>query len=327
MKIKETFLQKVEEEKEVLSRMNYLRGFFAILIVLGHCGRRFESEQLLLAIPHYGAYIWVCFFFTVSGWSLAYNFDYKEKYLEKFWIRKIMKLVLLAIETEIVAQFLMYIFLKKRFYINITILNDINWYIYEILVLYVLFWVSFRYFPKPLIREIFVWLISIFVAIGTWLLYRYGSWSGWSYAYYYSVLCFPLGISIHKLFGKIVEKKQIFLLVCSSLAIGSVPCIVMPRESFIGGVLLHNILGICAMIILIIVLCYLDVKKIRCLKLLTGIATYIYLYQFCVLKIIYELYKNANHGIDWKYVLLVLFFTVTLAAMVNYVNKLLKKDI
>ena len=47
----ESTLKINKSESEILSRMNYLRGLFAVLIILGHCGRRFESEQILLAIP------------------------------------------------------------------------------------------------------------------------------------------------------------------------------------------------------------------------------------------------------------------------------------
>lgn len=39
--------------KEIISRLNFLRGLFASLIVIGHSSMRFEKELLPFYIIHY----------------------------------------------------------------------------------------------------------------------------------------------------------------------------------------------------------------------------------------------------------------------------------
>lgn len=319
----ESTVKRYKSESEILSRMNYLRGLFAVLIILGHCGRRFESEQILLAIPHYGAFVWVCFFFVVSGWSLAYNYNTKSDYLEGFWKRKVFKLVLLAVETEVIAKILCLVISKKEIVVDLTILCDINWYIYEMIFLYIVYWITYRFIKNNLFREITIWILSVFIAIVTWMLYKYGSWDGWTYAYYFSTLCFPLGVSIHKSWERIQNKKNIIMVGGCIGAIVSSICVFTPKDSFVGGIVLHNILGICAMYLLIIVICVLDVKKIKFLRFLTENATYLYLYQFCVMDIMQDIYRKINRPVDGIYVIAVLSFTVVLAVGIKNMNKLL----
>lgn len=321
-------MQKINKsftEKEVLNQMNGLRGLMALLIVLGHCGRRFDTEPLLLKGPHLGAFIFVCFFFVVSGWSLAYNYDYRNDYLKGFFKKKILKLMLLTIETEIITQVLQLIFLRKSMYFNRSILLNVNWYIYEMIVLYVVFWISYKFIKQTIAREIVIWIISGFICVGYWLLYKYGSWEGWTFAYYYSALSFPFGIMVHRLYEKAVNKRVWLIIISVILALASAYCIKMPKESFVGGIWLHNILGICSILLLIILLSFVKYKEIKVLKFITKNSTFIYLYQFCVMMIIKEIYAKTGRNIDWLYVLLVLITSVILSEMVFLLNTYISK--
>ena len=314
-------------EAVILTRMNRLRGLFAILIVLGHCGRRFDEEQILLAIPHYGAYIWVCFFLMISGWSMAYNYDNKESYLYQFGRRKILKLCFLVLETELVTKVVQVCFLKERIFVSLDLLADINWYIYEILALYVVFWVAYTVFKEDVWKRNFVILVfSLSIAIVTWVMYRYGSWEGWTYAFYFSTLSFPLGIYIHTMWKSIMGHKDKIFVVCVLGAIMGVSCLLLPKESLVGGLILHNFLGLCAMLILVLVIGFFDVN-FRIVDYLTKNATYIYLYQFGVMSVMSSIYVYYDRPIDGLYVCTVVVLTIIIATLIRNLNMGLRKMI
>ena len=314
-------------ESVIVSRMNFLRGLFAVLIVLGHCGRKFDIEPLVLLLPHKMNFVFVCYFFAVSGWSLSYNYEVKTNYLKNFWKRKIVKLALLALETEAVTQVAMKLIFKDSFYFNNSILTDVNWYIYEMIALYIGFWLIYKTQKDMLKREISVWIFSFGVAVFTWAMYKYGSWSGWTYAFYYSTMSFPLGITIHRLMKQDLKIKKLYFIYLFILMGLSSLCMIMKKESFVGGIILHNLFGICCMIILVMALKIIDVRKAKLLSFFTGIATYIYLYQFVVMKGLSRLYQINNRSVDALYVIVAVLVTIIIAFLIKSFNMLIEEGI
>ena len=71
-------MNNLADEKTVLDRMNYLRGLFAILIVIGHCSMQYTKEVMPWVIIHKSNMISVAFFFIVSGWASAFNYYNKK---------------------------------------------------------------------------------------------------------------------------------------------------------------------------------------------------------------------------------------------------------
>lgn len=314
------------EEAEILSRMNILRGVFAVLILLGHCARRFELEPSWLVIPHYGNFIWVCYFFCVSGWGLSFNYDIKENYLKGFIKRKIVKLAILALETEVIVRGLKLLILQENPRLDMNLLLGWNWYIYELIVLYMCFWLIYRTKLRLVEKQITLWICTIILAIFFWELYRHGTWSGWTFAFYYSIFSFPLGVTIHFMFEKFfaINRPLLIILVCV-MSIGSTICILMPKDSFVGGVVLHNCLGMGCMSLLIIFLKYVNVNRLIFLRPIIKRSVYIYLYQFGVMSVMSALYKEKGKTIDSMYVLLVVVITFALATGVYYMNFLVNR--
>lgn len=311
-----------KNEKNVLDSLNSLRAVFAILIVLGHSSMRFENELLPLLIIHKANYIWVCFFFFISGWSMAYNYDNNSVYLNGFLYRKTIRLCLLAFEAELFSRILYKVLLKQSLSPSIEWIVNWNWYIYEMLVFYFLFWLIYKYISGEKRKLV---LLFILVAVNTiilWLMYLYGRWDGWTYAYYFSSFSFPFGIAMHKL----IEKKNMLLSIKHIMAgiiilLLSSICIRMPKEDFCGGVVLHNLCGICCML-LIVVICYIaDISKVYILRLLSKISAFIYLYQFCMLKIMLA----YNENVTLMYVLEVFVGTILLATFIYGLNKQIKR--
>lgn len=317
-------------ESVFIGRTNYLRGVFAILIVLGHCSMRFETEPLILMLIHKANFLWVCFFLYVSGWSLAYNYEHRENYLNGFLKHKVMKLLLLGLEAEIIGRFLKCIILREHFEFNIKILTGWNWYIYECLLLYILFYLAYKYISNTKMLLVVVWASSFLLAVVFWGLYNWGNWEGWTFAYYYSTLSFPLGISQHyivkgnKYTKKNICKISMIALVCSVV---SLICVTLPQKSFIGGVVLHNVLGCGFLILLTFILFIVDLKQIKGIRFLTRYSTNIYLYQFCIMTIVTTIYQMYNTSIDGIYVLVVVFLIIILAIFMEHFNLLITKII
>lgn len=310
-------------ESLILSRMNYLRGLFAILVVLGHCSMCFETEPLALLIIHKANYLWVCFFLYVCGWSLAHNYEYRNNYLEGFIKNKVIKLLMLGVEVEIIGNILRWIFLKESWNIDLNLLIGWDWYIYECLIIYILYYVAYKHISSEKMILGFLWITSFLIAVMFWALYKWGAWEGWTFAYYYSTMSFPLGISQHYIFKKSrYTKNSIWIasIMAMIVSIVSLICVILPQDSFTGGVVFHNLLG-CGFLILFTFMLFLsDVKKIRCIRFLTRYAPNIYFYHFCVIEIVATIYKREEKNIDECFVLIILLITVCLSIGVDKLN-------
>lgn len=290
---------------------------------------QFEHELFPLMLIHKFNMVSVCFFFIVSGWSLTYNFYIKDNYLKGFLINKPLKLFIYAFLCEIVARILNCVIFHKAITIDIGLLINYNWYVYEIMVFYAMFYIAYKINWNNNIRMIFIVVISLAVSVFTWYMSN-NMEIFWIHAFHFSSLCFAWGIVIHEyydVFLKFLKRRvtvSILLLVC-----GLISCISlkMPQGSFIGGVILHNVVGICVMSIIAIWAHFIDYRKIPIVGWLTKYSTEIYLYQFMILGILVELYKRWNHNIDLSYVGLVVVSTVALAVIMHYLDEIISKGI
>lgn len=136
------------DETTAIQRMNYMRGLFALLIVLGHCSMHFEKEILPLLIIHKFNMVSVCFFFIISGWSLTYNFYNKKNYLGSFLKNKVLKLIIFAVVCQIVGKLSNWLVLHKPVSVGVELITGWNWYIYEIVAYYIAFFFIYRFLKK-----------------------------------------------------------------------------------------------------------------------------------------------------------------------------------
>lgn len=310
-------------KEEVISRLNMLRGLFAILIVIGHCSPRFEKEILPFFIINKFAMVGVCFFFFVSGISLTYNFRTRQNYLKNFIKNKVIVLFLFAVLNQVIYHILQAVILNEKLNISLSFFSEFNWYIYEMIVFYIMFYIAFRFIDKSIVRNIALFFLTFLVAVITLYFYKYGEWSGWSGAYYISSFSFPFGILMSEYFESIMSRlnKHIVIYCILLVLIAAVCCVslALPRDSFLGGVILKNIMGICIMMVVTVIVSVIDIGKIpvigTVILFLTGYSTEIYLYQFCWLDIIERLYEKNGMEINTGYIVLVTGVTV-LTAMV-----------
>ena len=192
--------------KEIISRLNFLRGLFAILIVIGHCSIVFEKELLPLYLIHKFNMVGVCFFFFASGVSLTYNFYHKQGYLKHFLRNKALYLFIVAFLSLLAGNLLKAVILKVSLNWGIVLLTQFNWYIYEILIFYFTFYFVYSKVQKKYYRELIILAVTVVICFTTIYFDRHGEWGGWGKSYYISCFSFPYGIIIGEHFDQIKRK-------------------------------------------------------------------------------------------------------------------------
>lgn len=313
----------MSSENVAINRMNYLRGLFAVLILLGHCSMSYSKEVFPLLIIHRFNMVSVCFFFIISGFSISYNYYNKDNYLKRFLINKALKIFLYALICEFTTRFISKMITDQCREYDISLLTDLNWYIYEIIYFYLAFYIIYRLIKNKTVRIILLTIISLIFSIATvYLSNKYSSY--WTHAYHYSSLCFLWGVLLHEyyaIFEKISKKKFISSICLLLISLASCVCMKMPQGSFIGGCILHNVLGISLMTIIAIWAHYIDYTKIPIIGWFTPISAEIYLYQFCILSVIGATFMRYQRTIDSYYVVCVVFCTLVIAYFMNLINR------
>ena len=313
--------------KEIIHRLNYLRGLFAILIVMGHCSMAFEKELLPFFIIHKFNMVGVCFFFYISALSITYNFYNKQGYLKHFVRNKIVFFIVIACVSLLVGNLLKTIFLQVPLYFNLTLLTTLNWYVYEMLVFYFLFFLLYSLIDTSVHREILMTVITLCICLITIYFDRYGSWTGWTKSYYLSCFSFPFGIVMGEHYDRIKRKFcKHGLIYSSALFLVSLGCcisLILP-DSNLGGVLLKNFMGICVMALVTVFVSFINVQSIpivgSIISFLTKQSAEIYLYQFSVLDIVQKLYERNNMAIDISYILFSVAGVCVIAYMMRYID-------
>ena len=312
--------------KEIISRLNFLRGLFAILIVIGHCSMAFEKELLPFYLIHKFNMVGVCFFFFVSGLSLTYNFNHKQGYLKHFLRNKAVFLFILALISVVVGNLLKTVILGMQLDWNVTLLTQFNWYVYEMIVFYIAFNLLYSMINVPYCREILMAVITVGIFLMTIYFDIYDIWAG-AHSYYISCFSFLFGIVIGEHYDRIKEQfcehGLIYSTVLLLVGLGCCVSLKLPYTNW-GGALLKNLMGICVMSLVTVVVTFIIPQDIpgvrRILSFLTKRSTEIYLYQFCLLDIAAELYARNNMVIDISYIMVVVVSVCVLACIMHYID-------
>lgn len=289
---------------------NSLRGIFALEIVVGHV-IRYEST-LLYPMGKF-MIISVAFFFFMSGWGLRRSFHTKDHYLDHFLVPKCGYLLALSLIAYLVR--ILVLLCAGQFDPSKNIIRDYlthtNWYIWELLFFYLLFFLTYRY-----LRKYRVLMIALITFVGITASFFIGMPQG----YYSSALAFPAGLFFYESFPSVtgfLQKLPGKILVCLMSLLG-LSSLLLGADSLLGMVYLRNLMCLSALCILFYILTYFRMDN-PFLKKLGKYSTEIYLYQFIFLELL-----SAQS--DWRIRLpLVCAFTLLTAVILHPVHTLLKK--
>ena len=308
----------IYEREEILQRLNNLRGVMAIEIVIGHVVR---DNNLMLYPFNKFMIISVSFFFFLSAFGMAVSFEKKKDYLKRFYL-KILYLLSLILIFFIYNMLVGTLFpatlesfpLSKPFGRNIF--GYTNWYMWELLIFYILFWIA--YTVKAKYTEVVLVVITV---LGSMIVFKAGLYECW----YASSFAFPFGL----LFGKHYNKLMCFLnsvygrVATTILTILGLCSLLLPGSSLIGMVYLRNAIDMAVIILLIYISGHFKLGN-NISRILGKYSTEIYLSQFIYLAIADE--YNWDYKVQLIFVLaLVMITSYALHPLIGRVRNLIRR--
>lgn len=264
-----------ESEDDYYQNFNSLRGLFAIEIVIGHVIR---TESTWLYPLGKFMLVSVAFFFFVSGWGLCRSFHQKEGYLRHFLWVKCGFLLSLSIYAFLLRYIIWIVTGNDNVRENIITqyMQRTNWYIWELMFFYILFYFVYRFVPSRL-RNILIAMITVILAT---ILFYVSAMQG----YYLSAFAFPAGLFFHEYFPYILSfiKSARGKIVVMLMAVLGVFSPMLGMDSLLGMVYFRNMMCLAVLCIMIYFFTYFHPGNIF-LKFLGKYSTEIYTYQFMFL--------------------------------------------
>ena len=167
-----------------LDTMKSLRGFAAIGVILHHISQEeiFQQKGVLSPFVNAGAYF-VAIFFFCSGYGLIKSLDTKKDYLKGFISHRIVKTIVLPFYVNVLIYGLLlfiggYKLPKERWIFNflgLTMMNEYAWFPIVLAVLYLVFFLCFRFIKN---RPVCLGIILIFI-IGLGIGFCYNGHFAW----------------------------------------------------------------------------------------------------------------------------------------------------
>lgn len=294
-----------------------LRGALAVLVVLGHL--KAHCPWATTWLPWVG---WqtpaVSVFFFVSGYGLCKGFAAKGgEYLSGFVARSLGKLLRGLVPVVVVYSLWLQtqgrfvpLFLKFWQDGNTPVPN--TWYVYALLLMYVLWWMSWRLLRHPVIRLASLWAgVLIYFCVMEFVL-------DWNFVWARTILAFPIGATIavneRKILAAIDQrplKVYFSVLVALALAIvirSSIPCGIVA----IAGRGLTSTLGI----FVILTWYAVPLPDLKALRFLGNISYELYLVHGVVIAFAFPLLRRGFAG----FAFVVLVTSIALASVLNRVT-------
>lgn len=321
--------RKLEEGENGLSYENScaIKGISAILIVLHHLTYKLNRTTLNYKVFNKIGFIPVAIFFFFSGYGLMKNFIKDKNYLKGFLKNRTIKLLIPFIATNIIyiavnillgeqynlIQTIKYIF-------GIKLINEYAWYVVSVFVLYIAFYISFKFFDKKSGIAVITAFTILHMIVN---MYKYTIFKPWLFG---STLSFLIGIyfaNAEEKIVKLINKKYIINLIISIvlflIALKFSVDITMNTILYKPFVLIF--LGVSYTILNIIVFQKIKIKN-KLTIFLGSISYELYLIHKLVIDLTYKYIGVTNKYI---YITVCLLVSIFLAYILNLVFKKVRK--
>ena len=170
--------QEFNDDYASLEAMKSLRGFAAIGVILHHISQvdMFQQKGLLAPFLNAGAYF-VAIVFFCSGYGLIKSLDTKENYLKGFIKNRIVKTIVLPFYVNVLIYALYNLgnsmvgnkIETGRWIANftgITMMNEFGWFPIVLAILYLVFYLCFRFIKKRPVALGIIFLFIIAMGVG-----------------------------------------------------------------------------------------------------------------------------------------------------------------
>lgn len=298
--------------KKTMNRLHELRFIFAVLIIFSHCTNPFSPMPRILLPLSKISTLGVGYFFISSGFGLACSVASKPNYLRNFW-KKIVNLLWITLFSSVVSTLIRNTMLGEH-----QIFQLVNWYMPTLIALYLVFYISYRIFPKNKFRR--VAFLSGVIFIITALLCAFDAVTGLNHrVYYISELAFPFGVFIYEyadILASFLKKKYALPLIVAAELIFSFFGLTVPEKS-LPDLIFHNLMIFPFGLLLIWLLDKFKVGN-RIISAMNPYAPFLYLFQFVVLDVMKNYYITNARPFGIFYFWGVLFFTCILAIALQH---------
>lgn len=188
-----------KDDTEILERnsTDNLKGFLVLYVAIHHYVQKIVNPGYLYPLNHVG-FICVSFFFLMSGYGLALSFE-KRGNLQGFFKKRVLRLYFPFVISNILVGVLHNITINTGYSIANILISSVTmrtvysgvilWYVFVQVLMYIVFYISFRFFKNKAIRIVAICILScIYICLAVYT--GQGEWR------YNTVLCFSVGIII-----------------------------------------------------------------------------------------------------------------------------------
>jgi peptidoglycan/LPS O-acetylase OafA/YrhL len=230
-----------------------LRGICAVEIMIGHIGLATGSS--VLYANRKAGILFVGIFFLLSGYGVAYSAEHKKDYLKGFLLNRAVRILVPVYVTKILILLLNWI-VTRYFGLTFSLTAGqfffaFNWYVWEQLFFYLLYWFACKFVPKQ--TEVFVLLGSLALTAAAFVCGLDNPWYG-------SSLCFALGLFYYKFCKRHsvlrFTGRCCFVTAASAilLAISMAAFFVLGNDSVIGNPVARNVASVSFCVLTILLL-------------------------------------------------------------------------
>ena len=195
-----------------------LKGLLALLIIFHHVSQKITTGENFSNFEYMGRYI-VALFFFLSGYGLYFQYSNNATYMENFLRKRLVRIfipffifiVIYVIYRATLGEVVNVDFFLSFWRDHSNIIYN-GWFINSIIVLYVIFYVSFKKKDSKTASYMLTFLTLVYIF---WKAYQnYGDWE------YVSIMVFILGVfwmEYRSLIYKLIEKNYFVFLVSFSI--------------------------------------------------------------------------------------------------------------
>lgn len=309
-----------------------LKGLLALLIIFHHISQKVTTGENFSNFEYMGRYI-VALFFFLSGYGLYFQYSNNATYMENFLKKRLVRIfipffvfiVIYVIYRATLGEVVNIDFFLSFWKDHSNIIYN-GWFINSIIVLYVIFYVSFERKDSKIAEYKLVFLTLVYIF---WKAYQgHGDWE------YVSIMVFLLGVFWMKnrvSIDKFIEKNYFIFLVSFSILMYAFHHYedIMKNIGITNKYVYYGIVGnLCTMVFVVYFLLLTNKLNFsnKYLDFLGGISFEIYMIHGLVMHYIGKFFVSSNVN-DVLYTVVVLFISIVSAYYIKKLIIIIEKNI
>ena len=309
-----------------------LKGLLALLIIFHHISQKITTGENFSNFEYMGRYI-VALFFFLSGYGLYFQYSNNATYMENFLKKRLVRIfipffifiVIYVIYRATLGEVVNVDFFLSFWKDHSNIIYN-GWFINSIIVLYVIFYVSFMNKDSKISEYKLVFLTLVYIF---WKVYQdHGDWE------YVSIMAFLLGVFWMKnrvSIDKLLEKNYFIFLVSFSILMYVFHYYedIMKNIGITNKYVYYGIVGnLCTMVFVVYFLLLTNKLNFsnKYLDFLGDISFEIYMIHGLVMHYLGKFFVSSGVN-DVLYTIVVLFVSIVFAYYIKKLIIIIEKNI